>query len=329
MFAIKTKNIFTNVLVIFLLSSIFPCIAETTKTTVKHHSPSAPVHHAKKIKHQSAKKKNRHQPVLKKHSTKKIKKPQAKLHHNHAVSTASNPVQPQSTKHQIVASEPAYLHKNRPIQFAPSPGIVAAMGKRMVDFVHDTVTTLRYSVYQFGGGRFDAERGVYVLDCSHYVDHILQSVHPHAYLSLIHSSRTDSPASQHYYHFFKELSAESDSYWNKIDEVDQLRPGDILVFRYKNARGLQTGGHVMVVMDQPIRDTDVYYVRVADSAPAAHSQDTRQPHYSGIGIGTLLLRANPKTGKPSAYAWGIGGYWNRNVSFAMARPIDMLPGQYT
>ena len=56
----------------------------------------------------------------------------------------------------------------------------------------------------------------------------------------------------------------------------------------------------MVVMSKPIPSDDAYLVRVADSAPSGHSQDTRQSHTSGIGIGTLLLKVNPKTGKPSS-----------------------------
>ena len=106
--------------------------------------------------------------------------------------------------------------------------------------------------------------------------------------------------------------------------MDQLRAGDILVLRYMNSHGYQTGGHVVIVMDKPIRDTDVFFLRVADSARSRHSQDTRQRHESGIGIGTMLLKINPKTGQPAAFAWGVGSYWNKNVTFAMARPMTSL-----
>ena len=130
-----------------------------------------------------------------------------------------------------------------------------------------------------------------------------------------------------------EALAKTNTFFSKIHKIDsrfvsfldveKLQPGDILVFRYKNSRGTETGGHVMVVMDKPERASDVYFVRVADSAPSRHSEDTRHINESGIGIGTLLLKANPKTGKPSAFAWGVNGYWNKNVKFAMARPIEV------
>ena len=109
-----------------------------------------------------------------------------------------------------------------------------------------------------------------------------------------------------------------------MEDVEGLRPGDILVFRYRGShRHSHSGGHVMVVMNQPVRQGNMYLVSVADSASSGHSQDTRTGvHSSGVGIGTLLLRINPKTGQPAAYAWKIGAQWRSNVNFAMARPMD-------
>jgi hypothetical protein len=198
---------------------------------------------------------------------------------------------------------------------------VASMEDRLVNFVNSTVDTLRYSVYKLGGRKFDTSRGIYILDCSDYVDNILQAVYPNAYGNLVNSTGTEKPTSQHYYHFFSKLDDESNRYWNRIDDVDQLRPGDILVFRTKNRTGSETGGHVMVVMNKPTSDENVFIVRVADSAPSGHSDDTRQANASGIGVGNLMLKVNPNTGEPKAYAWKEGSRWKNNVNFAMARPV--------
>ena len=200
--------------------------------------------------------------------------------------------------------------------------IAASMQKHIVDFVKSTVSTLRYSDYKLGGSKFDTSRGIYIVDCSSFVDHILKKVSPHAYTSLVNATGAPTPATQHYYEFFKELTNNSDDYWNKVNNVEQLRAGDILVFRTKqHGRHGSAAGHVMVVMEKPIKELDVYFVRVADSAPARHSEDTRQHNEGGIGIGTLLLKA-AKSGRPFAYAWSVGGYWNKNVNFAMARPTE-------
>jgi hypothetical protein len=221
---------------------------------------------------------------------------------------------------------PAYY--NKPVAGTETPeqhtNFIVATEKRVVSFVRNTVSTLHYSHYKLGGHHFDTTNGVYVLDCSNFVDNILREVSPHAYSSLVNATGAETPSTQHYYDFFSALNNNApENFWDKINLVEDLHPGDILVFRNKHFHGSEGGGHVMVVMETPIRDTDIFFVRVADSAPSRHSQDTRQIHKGGIGIGTLLLRVNPLTGRPSAYAWGLGSYWNKNVNFAMARPVEM------
>jgi hypothetical protein len=200
-----------------------------------------------------------------------------------------------------------------------TPGFVSSIEKRLVNFVRKTVFTVRYTAYKLGGSHFDTSRGIYVLDCSTYIDNILETVHPDAYSSLMNSSGSEKPTTREYYNFFTGLTDDSD-YWNKIENVENLRPGDILVFRNKR----HSGGHVMVVMNAPTKQNNSYAIRVADSAPSGHTADTRH-HNSGIGIGTLELKANPK-GEPSAYAWKVGSCWKKDVKFAMARPYDADTG---
>lgn len=202
-------------------------------------------------------------------------------------------------------------------------GFAASIEQRLVNFVHKTVSSLRYSTYKLGGSKIDTTQGIYIVDCSGYVDHTLRVVYPNAYLSLVDSSGVNKPNTAHYYNFFTSLSDDPDQFWSKVEDIEQLRPGDILVFRYKNMRGRSTGGHVMVVMNKPVRDGDAYLVSVADSAASGHSEDTRQNHVSGVGIGTILLKVDPKTRQPSAYAWTVNSRWKNNVNFAMARPLGM------
>lgn len=197
----------------------------------------------------------------------------------------------------------------------------AATVGAVTGFVHKTVSNLKFSVYKLGGGHFEPSRGVYILDCSDYVDNVLQAADPKAYSGLVNYMGTDRPTSQHYYDFFTELEDDNIQHgWTKISDVDDLLPGDVLVFRYKHGVHV-TGGHVMIVMDKPIGDDNIYLVRVADSAPSGHSHDTRQPNTSGIGIGTLLLKTDPISGRPSAYAWKVGAPFKSNVRIAMGRPV--------
>lgn len=205
------------------------------------------------------------------------------------------------------------------MQAAPSTLPTYGTGQKLASFVVKTVSSLRYSVYKLGGNRFDLAGGVYIIDCSSYVDHMLNVVSPKAYSSLVDSTGTNHPTSRHYYQFFNSLSAAPKNYWNKIRAVSQLQPGDILVFCYKHMSGHAAPGHVMIVVDKPVKEGEKYIVSVADSACAAHSNDTRSK--SGVGIGKMALKVDPSTDKPVAYAWKEGSNWKDNVNFAMGRPV--------
>lgn len=200
---------------------------------------------------------------------------------------------------------------------------VNSIEDKLISFVHKTVSHLRYSTYKLGGSKFDTSKGIYIVDCSNYVDRVLETIYPKAYSSLVDWTGTDNPTTHDYYNFFTELNNSSNYNWTKVEDIEELRTGDILVFRYKNAAGNETGGHVMIVMDKPIIEDDNYFVKVADSASGGHSEDTRPHHVSGVGIGTLLLKKNPKTFQPSAFAWSSGSRWKSNVNFAMLRPIEV------
>lgn len=196
----------------------------------------------------------------------------------------------------------------------------AYSGQRLVAFVHNMIGSLRYTAYRSGGQIFDNQRGVYVADCSHYVDHILQNVFPRSYSALKSFTGATTPDSANYYDFFRRLSSNMRLGWDRINNAKQLEPGDVLVFRYKNAEGATRGGHVMVVMDKPVQDNGALLVRVSDSAFSGHTDDTRAGH-SGVGVGTMLLKVNAYTGAPFAYAWNVGSHWVNRVNIAMARPI--------
>jgi len=194
---------------------------------------------------------------------------------------------------------------------------------RIVSMVDDTIKNLRYSVYKLGGTHYDAQKGVYMVDCSDYVDHLLHDASPQAYTNLAQWSGSYRPTSAHYYDFFTRYinGAPKSTSWQKVENSEKLQGGDILVLRYKSSRGRSAGGHVMVVMNEPRGYANVLQVRVADSAASGHSADTRAAHTSGIGVGTMLLKVN-NSGQPYAYAWSADSPWKSNVEFAMARPLN-------
>jgi len=195
--------------------------------------------------------------------------------------------------------------------------LLSADEKRLVDYIRHSISSVNYSSYKMGANRIDKTQGIYIVDCSAFIDDILKTVYPHAFNSLSHWSGTERPTTDHFYQYFSNLEQDSNR-WESLKDIAHLRPGDIIVFRYK---GTRNGGHVMIVMDTPKRIGNKYSIRIADSAPSGHSKDTRLHSVSGIGIGTILLEANPHTQEPRAYAWTVGATLKKNINIAMARPI--------
>lgn len=219
----------------------------------------------------------------------------------------------QSTKHSPIANAvPAYL--------LASNTSATPRQNSLVEFVQAAIRKIHFNNYQLGGTRFDPSHGIFNLDCSSYVDRVLHEVNPHAFWNLVRRTGSDKPTSLHYYDFFSKLPGANQHDWSRIEQVSQLKPGDILVFRYKKYHN-NAMGHVMIVMDRPERDeADNYLLRVTDAAEMGHSQDTRSSHASGIGIGTMLLKADTRTDEPLAYAWKVGSHLKNNVNIIMGRP---------
>lgn len=309
---IKNHNFKTLILIVAVLAWITPTAYGVTHRSTKSTHSTQP----KKMATTHTTKKNISAQAKTKTNAKKL---------NPAVQTAStakknSSIHPAATLSEAKTSESTRLQNTGSTHL---PGyLLNTIEKNVVGFVQNTISNLRYSTYKLGGTKIDTNRGVYVVDCSSYIDHILKNVYPRAYSSLTNWSGTEKPTTEDFYHYFTNLSPNA-RHWNTIDEVEALRPGDILVFRYKNRYGSETGGHVMIVMDKPQQEGNVFKVRIADSASTGHTKDTRSPRTSGIGIGTMLLKVNPKTYQPYAYAWKVGSRWETNAYMAMARPIDM------
>ncbi len=198
--------------------------------------------------------------------------------------------------------------------------------KNLAALADYTLNSIRYTAYKLGGTNFNPQHGVYVVDCSEYVDQLLTQANPVAFDTLSNWSGTEKPTSNDYFSFFNQLNERPLQNWQHVDNVSQLKPGDILVFRFKNDRHHRAYGHVMVVMNEPTRDenwANLYYVRVSDSAPSGHSDDTRNGHHhSGIGAGTIVLQVDSQTGNPIAYAWRTDAPLEHNMYYAMARPVS-------
>lgn len=312
-----------------LLAVSLPAFAQTQEKKTSHHHAThhkTTSHHEKKkethTKHHASKHPahTTHHHSNKKHEkshTGKIEKTEKKEISKETKQEVSTP-QEKTEKHHFLH----HYHFHNPHLIKASMDFAHTTKLHLVDLVHRAISALHFSRYRFGGTYFNLSRGIYEVDCSDYVDHLLRMAEPGAYHTLVASTHTEKPTSADYFRFFKNLPENPISGWQEIDNVADLKPGAILVFRYSDENDAP-GGHVMVVMDKPVPtyDGNAFAVRVSDSASSRHSNDTRSPHTSGIGIGTLMLKVDPHSGEPNAYAWTLNSGW-KSIEAAMAEPVS-------
>ncbi len=326
------KKIINNIalLIRILLISCF-CLSLSSWAATTDPQRNIQQHHPIKRKWHPSHHHRHHRYHPRYHSTKRItKKSPAKRHvkphyHNHHSATHAPVITATEDKPNLISDN--NLKNNTAISNdhnIPTPSFTIFERNRVMTYVHTTLNRLRYSRYKLGGTYFNLISGVYKVDCSEYVDQLLRNAVPEAYHHLVACVRTPRPTSEDYYVFLSSLLSDQEQQdWYRIESVANLEPGDIIVFRYKKLYFHRASGHVMVVVNTPVLerlDDNVYLVRVSDSAPSGHSDDTRPPHTSGIGEGTLLLKVDPQSGLPYAYAWKVGAPWEYDMDFAMGRP---------
>lgn len=200
-----------------------------------------------------------------------------------------------------------------------------ATDARLVSQVDTVLRNLRSTRYQYGGNRFDVDRGVFNLDCSHYVDHLVAKSNPIAFANMRRVTGSTFPATRDYYSFIRQLPYYQVTHnWVHIRNANHLQPGDVIVYqKYSAKRRGASAGHIMIVTSTPKRDPyyeNIFHVAVSDSAHSGHGNDTRPRGRSGVGMGTMLVKVDPYTGEPYQFAWKQGARFETG-SIAMARPV--------
>ncbi len=189
--------------------------------------------------------------------------------------------------------------------------------------VDDALNALTYTYYTTSSGYWNDSTGVYKVDCTGYLNRMVEDSNPTSYDHVCEARDTTRPSAEDYYYTFRAIPYDTTkNHWRRVKRVRDLRPGDVLVWRYDQPTSTSTG-HAVVIVSNPERDTrwsNAYRVRVSDSARSGHSNDNRGSTGSGVGAGTMLLRYDSDSGVPYAYAWSLKGYWHDDVRFAAARP---------
>jgi len=170
--------------------------------------------------------------------------------------------------------------------------------------------------------------GIYKVVCARFITNILNDAVPERLDVILDAADNTFPtlAVWEYYPFFRNIPFGSTrDEWKRITKVSDLRPGDLVVWKWAGSHDGDSWGHIVIVASKPERDTrwsGAYKVRVADSSRSGHSNDNRGATGSGVGAGEMLLRANSE-GKVYNLAWTLKGLWRDDLAgMAMVRPAD-------
>lgn len=196
--------------------------------------------------------------------------------------------------------------------------------RQLVERVDDALNNLALTYYVFSGDDWNDTTGTYKVDCTGFLNRMVEDANPSAYDEILDYRGTTRASAEDYYYFFRQISyGTTEDKWYRVEKASYLRPGDVLVWKYDATSTSGSTGHAMIVVDVPVKDerwSNVYRVRIADSAKSGHTTDNRGTSGSGVGAGYILLKVSTTSGRPYAYAWNTNAVWHDDVTIAMARP---------
>ncbi|MBI4510148.1 MAG: hypothetical protein HY698_10980 [Deltaproteobacteria bacterium] len=212
---------------------------------------------------------------------------------------------------------------NVPNQMRDYAGSVAA--EDLLIRVDEALNAITYTYYSTVNV-WDALRGIYKVVCAGYMNHVLDEALPSHYDAIRDYFGKGRLGIWDYYSYFRAISyGSSKGGWKRITRVTDLRPGDVIVWKYSEDSSSPAWGHGVVAVGLPERDyrwSGVYKLRISDSTRSPHSNDNRGTAGSGVGAGEMLFKVD-SDGKPVKYAWTLKGYFKSDINgMALVRPIN-------
>jgi len=113
-----------------------------------------------------------------------------------------------------------------------------------------------------------------------------------------------TPNSTNMHNFFTTLATTNAYYFKKISLLSSVMPGDIISYNY--ATTSSSNAHVMFVLSKTEISSNVYEVKVMDSAMEGHCQDTRRDctnKLCGVGWGIVYFETAAADGSVAKYYW--------------------------
>ena len=198
-----------------------------------------------------------------------------------------------------------------------------SVGERVGHEAEHIVHTLRHTHYQHKE-YINVDTGTYDVDCSGFVSFVLQQVAPEHLQVIPKESGWEIPRAFKYEEFFSSLSSHPERGWSPIQDLSQVRRGDIVAWSLPDHLGKEGDtGHVFVVAAAPAKlEADLLAVRACDSSTLRHYHDSRRrddgTFQTGVGAGTIHFKVDV-AGKPLSFQFGPGDKFH-SVPIAIGRP---------
>jgi hypothetical protein len=109
--------------------------------------------------------------------------------------------------------------------------------------------------------------------------------------------------------------------WMRVVSLADARAGDVVAWRKATIPEKGVTGHIVLFDSTPVMvGPELYEVVVIDSTSRPHKDDTRNGDDTGVGRGTIYLKADGD-GRPVAFATRSAGGPFTPYSIAIGRPV--------
>jgi hypothetical protein len=193
------------------------------------------------------------------------------------------------------------LYRLAPALFVAMAGVTAAQSENLGDAAERLLSRVRETHYQHRTYA-DQSRGAYDMDCSGFVDYLLEHFAPVQFASLRVEPGHTRPRAAMYFDLFTRLNKSPLLGWESVPKLGEARRGDIIAWQLAASTDRPGNtGHVVVVAAAPVEQTThLYRVQVYDSSVIHHDEDSRPEGTNGLGEGVITFRVDA-SGQPIGF----------------------------
>jgi hypothetical protein len=190
--------------------------------------------------------------------------------------------------------------------FFAMAGATAAQSENLGDAAEKLLSGVRETHYQHRT-HVDRSRGAYDMDCSGFVDYLLEQIAPAQLAPLRIEPGHKRPRAAMYFDLFTRLNKSPLPGWEAVPKLGKARRGDIIAWQLTaSTDGLEIPGVAAAPVEQT---THLYRVQVYDPSVIHHDEDSRPEGTSGVGEGVITFRVDA-SGQPIGFQFNSQAHYH-------------------